>query len=244
MSCPDSGEKMRDDTVVSEMRDSGPAPSAGGAEGRGASDYRITDRVKPGQDGVYRWIYEMSLLKNPTIFLLVWKIFFFILLAAALIAMIHDAFDYADFFPVIFLQQLKIWGIVFAGMTVLVALGYLLYAAIMGGKYVVLFEMDEKGVNHKQLPKQAKKAEKIAALTVLGGLAAGNPTTVGVGLNSARTEMYSEFRSVRKVKGYPHRGLIKVNGVLSHNQVYVQKDDYDFVKGYIESRCDKINKKP
>ena len=31
------------------------------------------------EDGKYRWSYAMSLYKNPTIFLLVWKIFFFIL---------------------------------------------------------------------------------------------------------------------------------------------------------------------
>ena len=35
-------------------------------------------RVTLGNDGKYRWTYEMSLFKNPTIFLLIWKIFFFI----------------------------------------------------------------------------------------------------------------------------------------------------------------------
>ncbi|MBQ9472148.1 MAG: hypothetical protein IJU73_03275, partial [Ruminococcus sp.] len=124
------------------------------------------------------------------------------------------------------------------GMTVLCALGYLLYAAIMGGKYIVMFEMDDKGVNHKQLPKQAKKAEWISLLTVLAGLASRNPTTVGVGLISARSEMYTRFGNVRKIKAYPNRDLIKLNERLMHNQVYAAKEDFEFVYGYIKDHVD------
>ena len=43
--------------------------------------------------------------------------------------------------------------------TVLSALGYLLYAAIMGGSYIAEFEMDEKGVTHKQIASQTKNAK-------------------------------------------------------------------------------------
>ena len=31
--------------------------------------------VRLCQDGKYRWVYEMSMLKNPTIFLTVFKVF-------------------------------------------------------------------------------------------------------------------------------------------------------------------------
>jgi hypothetical protein len=43
------------------------------------------------------------------------------------------------------------------GMTVISALGYLIYAAVMGGKYCVVFEMDEIGINHRQTENQAKR---------------------------------------------------------------------------------------
>ena len=49
--------------------------------------------------------------------------------------------------------------------------------------------------------------------------------------------MYTDFSSVRKVKAYPRRGLIKVNQLLSHNQVYAEREDFDFVLDYIRSRC-------
>lgn len=203
---------------------------------------QVTPHITFGADGKYRWRYDLNLFTNPTIFLLVWKIFFFILLGIALISTIVDAIEWSDFFPERFLEGMRFWGIFLIGMTVIVALGYLLYAAIMGGKYCVLFEMDENGINHKQIPKQAKKAEKIAGLTVLGGLAAGNLTTVGVGMNAARTEMYSDFAAVRKVKAYPLRKLIKVNGLLKRNQVYAEKEDFDFVLNYIRSHCTNVKK--
>lgn len=187
------------------------------------------------QDGKYRWIYEMSLLKNPTIFILLIKIFFFVLLGIFVFMIIADAINgYLD--GELILNDLKLMGIVFGIMLVLAVLGYLLYAAIMGGKYCAMFEMDEEGVNHKQLPRQMKKAQAISALTTLAGLLSGNPTTVGVGLTSARNEMYTEFCRVRSVRPYPRRHLIKVNEFLGKNQVYAEKEDYDFVLEYISSR--------
>ena len=58
-------------------------------------------------------------------------------------------------------------------------------------------------------------------------------------MNGARTEMYSEFGKVRSVKACRRRNLIKVNGLLNHNQVYTEKEDFDFVLNYISSRVPK-----
>ena len=190
------------------------------------------------QDGRYRWVYELSLLKNPTIFLLVWKIFFFIFLGIFTVVTIADS-GRSGFWWEGFLNNLKIFGYILLGMTGVSLLGYLLYAAIMGGKYCVIFEMDDKGVNHKQLPKEAKKAEAISALTMLAGFASRSPGVVGVGMNAARTEMYSEFRTVRKVKAYPSRRLIKISSGIEHNQVYAEPEDFEFVRSFILSHCPK-----
>jgi hypothetical protein len=127
-------------------------------------------------------------------------------------------------------------------MTVMVGTGYLVYAFIMGGQYLVLFEMDEKGVNHVQLPAQARKAGLISGATAAAGLLAGSVTAVGVGLTSARTSLYSEFSGVRKVQASPERNLIKVNGLLSRNQVYAADEDFDFVLDFITSRCGNLKK--
>ena len=191
-------------------------------------------RVTLGDDGKYRWTYEMSLFKNPTIFLLIWKIFFFIFLGVFAVVNVSDFIKWG---PEKALENLPVLGYLLLGMTAVVGLGYLIYAAIMGGKYIVEFEMDEKGVNHKQIASQAKKAKKIGRVTMMAGAASGRIGTVGAGMNAQRTEMYSDFSKVRKVKVYPYRNLIKVNERFGHNQVYAAKEDFEFVKSYIVSRC-------
>ena len=188
----------------------------------------ISPRIVHCEDGKYRWIYSMSLFKNPTFFVLIWKIFFFIFLGIFAVVMLADGEH--------FLDTLKFFGYFLIGMTAVVGISYLIYAAIMGGKYIVLFEMDEKGIVHKQIPKQAKKMETLAMLTTLAGIAAGKPSTVGIGIAASRTSMYSEFAKVRKVKAYPRRDLIKINERLEHNQVYADKEDFDFVLNYITER--------
>lgn len=185
--------------------------------------------------GQYQWIYEMSLLKNPDIFFLVWKIFFWILIGIFGFTMLVDVFQ--GWGGEQLLGSLRMLGYFLIGMTVLVGISYLIYAAIMGWKYVVKFEMDEQGINHKQIDAQAAKGQKIGMITTAVGAMTGNFTTMGVGMNAQRTEMYSAFDKVRKVKLYPRRGLIKLNGILQRNQVYVTPGDYEFVRDYILARC-------
>ena len=197
----------------------------------------LSTRVEKCGDGKYRWTYEMSLFKNLTFFFLVWKIFFFIIFGVFAFMIIIDAFEWPAELGVRILETLKIFCWFLIGMTVLVVIAYLIYAAVMGGSYIVEFEMDEKGIRHRQIASQAKKAKKTAAATVVAGLATGRVSTVAAGLNSSRTEMYSDFSRVRKVIACPRRSTIKVNAPFSHNQVYVLKDDFDFVKDYIVSHC-------
>lgn len=204
-----------------------------------AYDEKSGENIMLCEDGKYRWVYEMNLFKNPSIFMLIWKIFFFIILGIFAFMVLIQSGN-SRFWWVGFLNVAKVFGYILIGMTVLSALGYLLYAAIMGGSYIVEFEMDEKGVTHKQIASQTKNAKKLGAATMIVGAASGRIGTVGVGLNAQRTEMYTEFAKVRKVKAYPRRHLIKVNERLEHNQVYAAKEDFAFVKDYIVSHCPNI----
>lgn len=202
-----------------------------------AQGERVGETILLCADGKYRWIYELHLLKNPTIFLLVWKILFFVLLGIFAVFVFPSDLGRLETRPEQLWVDLRALGYFILGMTVVALLGYLLYAAVMKWKYVVLFEMDETGVLHKQVAWQAKRAQTLSELTALAGLASGRLTTVGVGMNAARTEMYSEFSRVRRVKAFPRRELIKVNQRLGHNQVYVKKADFAFVRDYILAHC-------
>ena len=117
-------------------------------------------------------------------------------------------------------------------------IGYLVYAAIMGGTYCVVYTMDDKGILQEQQMKQARKAELLADILTLAGALSGNLTTTGMGLSSARrTSMYSTFEGTKKVTGIWKKGLTRLDAPLSHDRIYCERDDFEFVWDYIKSRC-------
>ena len=190
--------------------------------------------ITRGGDGKFRWRYEMSLFKNLSIYFLIWKIFFFIIMGMFLIMMIADINQVYGTLAERWRNDVIMLGYFLIGMTVITALGYIIYAALMGGKYIVDFEMDENGVWHRQAPAQAKKAKKIGAITAVAGALSGRASMVGTGINSTQTEKYSDFKKVKNVKAYPNRHIIKVNAPFNKNQVYVCSEDFDFVLDYIK----------
>lgn len=194
----------------------------------------VNTPVKLCDDGKYRWVYAKNLFTDPSIFFLIWKIFFFIILGLFIVMNVADLLNWGKFDII---KNLPILIYLLLGMTALTGLGYLVYAAIMGGKYAVEFEMDENGVTHRQIALQAEKAKKLGQTTVIGGAAAGSFTAVGAGINAQRTEMYSDFARVKKVKAYPRSNTIKVNAPFNHNQVYASKEDFEFIKDFIISHC-------
>lgn len=198
---------------------------------------QVSKNLYQKPDGTYLWAYELNLFKDLSVFWLIWRIFFFVILGIFLFMMILNIFEDSSYFMDGFLETLKVFGFFVLGMTAIVVISYLIYAAVMGGKYCVVFEMNEKGVLHKQMPKQAKKAETLAMITALIGLASDNVTTAGTGMMSARTEMYSEFSRVRSIQANARRCRIKVNETPGHNQVYAAKEDFEFIRNYIVSHC-------
>ncbi|MBQ3706622.1 MAG: hypothetical protein II889_01820 [Clostridia bacterium] len=182
----------------------------------------------------FHWQYEMSLFKNPTIFLATAKA---ILIALAitvfiigLITLIGDEFS-ADAFAFIGKLILILFGI----FAVLLCLGYLLYAAIMGGIYSVDFEMDENVFVHTQNPRQAKKAEKIGTATMIMGAITHTRGAVSAGYNSAvRMSSTTEFARVKKVVVDRKHSVIKLREI-GWNEAYADGDDFDFVADWIRN---------
>ena len=182
----------------------------------------------------YRWTYEMSLFKNPTVFLATAKamgitvaITIFII---GLISLIADGFS-ADSFR--FLGELTL--ILVGIFAVLLVLGYLLYAAIMGGYYVVNFTMDEKTVVLSQSAKQAKKAENIGIAAMIMGAITRNRGAVSAGYNSAiRSTTTTEFSHVKKVVADKKHSVIKLR-TIGWDHVYADGADFDFAADWIRS---------
>ena len=195
--------------------------------------------IQQGPDGTYRWEYELSLYKNPHLLFLIWRIFGWILLGLWLFIVILQLFDGILSFKEMLAFSAKFIGGIGALMFVLCAAGYYIYALIMGGKYRVLFTMDDRGVDHRQEKTQLKKARRIGMLTVLAGLFSRNVGRVGQGMTVAGSSggMYTAFKHVKSIQADKKRSLIKVNETLFRNQVYADGEDFDFALDYIVKRC-------
>ena len=190
-------------------------------------------------DGKYRWAYELSLYKNPHILFMICKIMGWILAGICLFFMVVQLFSGNTSFEELVVFPLQLFFGIGALMLVLSVIGYYIYALIMGGKYCVLFEMDDRGVEHQQMKAQVKKAQLIGVITALAGLAGGRVGTVGQGMMVAGSSggMYTAFEHVKSVKADKKRSLIKVNETLFKNQVYADGEDFDFALDYIVKRC-------
>ena len=188
-------------------------------------------------DGIYRWTYELNMYRNPTVLITVLKVLGLsmglVWLFAVLISIGDRRFWWGGF-----LSMTKVFSLVMLGFVVLGAIAYYLYALIQGGRYCVLFEMDEQGVKHTQLARQFKRAQVVAALTTLAGAAAGNPTVMGSGiLAGSRASLYSGFANVKKISAVKARNVIHLDALFNHNPVYVEDADFDEVFDFIAERC-------
>ena len=185
-------------------------------------------------DEKYRWQYRMSLYRNPTVFLNTGKAILIAILITILlmgvIMLITAGFDMDN---LLFLGKMAL--ILLGIFAVLLVLGYLLYAKIMGGYYIVDFVMDSRQLIHAQNAKQAKKAEKISKAAIIMGALTGNRGAMSAGMLSAgRSVSVTEFSRVKKVVVNRRRSVIKLwSG--GWNEVYADGADLDFVADWIRS---------
>ncbi|RYQ27390.1 hypothetical protein [Bifidobacterium pseudolongum] len=198
----------------------------------------MSENIKKCDDGTYRWVYEFDMLKNPIILLTVLKIFLIVLVGIwvmfGLFRIGNDGFVGAFALQT---KELLIPAAILLGLSIV---AYIILACIYGWKYCVLFEMNETGIRHIQMEKQYKKAQAIGWLTVMAGAAAGKPGAAGTGLLAAtKNEQATEFSKVKRMRALKAFHTIKLDGLLNHNQIYAEPEDYEFVLDYISKRIPK-----
>lgn len=232
--CPNCGAQLPDDARFCGSCGTQTDPSAPySAPAPSAAPPTLSSNVLLCQDGVYRWVYELNMLKNTAILGTLLKIFGIIIAAIWLVINIADGFS-------TLWETTKIMALVLVGMCVLVLLAYLMVAGLFGGKYCCLFEMDEQQIAHTQLPRQFKQAQVASWIAILAGVVAGNPTATGAGILAAsRNKLTNRFSNVRSIKAKPSRNTIYVKGTLKSNQIYVEDADFQFVLDFLRSHCPK-----
>ena len=184
-----------------------------------------------------QWLYAFSFWKNPTILITTAKVLLISLFVPTIfmfVITLQDGFVEALTISAMILG----YGTVLFG--VLLILAYLLIGILYGGKYYVIFKMDDNGVNHIQLQKQFKKAEALGLLTSLVGVSTGNLTVGGAGLMAAsKQSLYTSFKKVKSIKVNKKRNTIFLNESMTRNQIYVDNDDFDFILNRIIECCPK-----
>ena len=197
----------------------------------------VTENIVKCEDGVYRWYYEFPMMKNPTILFTVYKVlgisFGAVYLLVAIMTLADGYSDSSDF-----LKVTGVFAIIILAFAVIGFIAYAIVAAAYGGKYTVLFEMYNDRIIHIQTPRQFKKAEAAAWLTMFAGVVTGNIGRVGQGLLIAtKQSSVSVYDRVKTVKVRKGRHTIFLNQTLEKNQIYADEADFEFVKNYILQRC-------
>ncbi len=199
------------------------------------SDLLVSPGITMGSDGILRWVYEMNMWSNPTLLITIWKVLVIGALAPALLMFLLSLGDGLGFAMLTFV---KIMGIVVGVVSVVLLLAYSLIALMNGGKYCVIFEMDDNSIKHIQMQKQFKKSQLLSMVVVLAGLMNGNVQTTAAGLLSgSKQSVLSSFEKVESITINAKRHVIYVNEKLSRNQIYAEPADFGFVTTTIIRRC-------
>jgi len=222
-------------TDIANIQDQLPKPKNWTPE---INPYKVTQHP----DGVYRWIYEFNMYKNPAILFTVWSV---LLMSLAIVFIFISVMLLIEGESILqFSWDDSKYGVLALFIFFLTSIpAYLIVAKQYGGKYIVIFEMDEEKIVHKQMKSQFKKAQALSAFTILAGMASGNLSMTGLGIvNATRDSITSYYSAVRQIKSRKIMNLIKVNNLFQHNQIYVSKADYDFVFKYLQEHVRKAKK--
>ena len=203
---------------------------------------RVTERVWRCPDGVYRWYYELPMLKNPQILFTTWKVLGGLFALIWLIVVISSAasdrlYGWSGFLALT-------WGFILLTLAVAVisVFVYVAVAACFRWYYVVLFEMDDEEVRHLQVPRQFRRQQALAWLGLQAGLAEEDAASEPL-LSAARCAGASAFEEVTRCTVRPRQGLILLKRKMDRNPIYAAPEDFDFIRATITERCAKAGRR-
>lgn len=234
---PSGKPAKKSDVPPEERYDAGAEPGLPGNRPE-TSALAVTSGIRQDPKGKYRWMLEINLLKDITIPLTVWKILLLcglVPLTLIIVLAIVEGNLTENMFPIF-----SLFGLVAAIMTALVVIGYyLVFIPIQGIRYPLVFEMDQTGICHMQMPKNQDKTELLAWLGVLAGALTGNPTVMGANLLAkSRKQLYTEFKKVRKIHVDRRKKIIKlIASDMTRNLIYASQEDFAFVQEWILKHC-------
>ena len=210
-------------------------------------------RVTLFDDGIYRWSYDLDMWHNRYMLRMILKILCVVLgiptllIAAMLLKNVlqHHGVpgDELEFYIHGDLLYLYVFGGFWIGMMLLTVIIYAICAAVMRGTLRLCFEMDESAVALVQSAETKNRNSALAAVADAVEIAAlfSGKSTRSLRASSNALRMANEsgitpFDSVRKARPQPDHDLIDLRQIFVRNQIYVNREDYAFVRDFILER--------
>lgn len=187
------------------------------------------------------WDYRMHLFGDATMPKTIIKIFFFVVLSILFFVVLLEIID-GNISLDVFLELATVFGLIYLGLIVLTLVSYyIVFAMIHGGKYDIIYQMDDKGVSFITAKGSMNKAKKAAVFGALVGIAAGSLTAVGSNMIAgSRSSMYTKFASVTRVVVHKKKKkMILTESHVAKNHIYANEDDFEEIERYIVDRCKK-----
>ena len=191
-------------------------------------------RVTLGEDQIYRWSYDMDMYHNHYLRNTLLKICFAICMVCWLFMLIVLASD-GNLTPKSALITLPF----FAGFDLLVLLGYYIAAVIMRGVYHLRFAMNEEAIMLVRKKSTQNMLNVIPLITMSAGMASGKGLrgfATGMSQHAGASSGLTYFRDVRSMRERPQYDAFNLRELVGANQIWVNPEDYDFVRDFIKSR--------
>ena len=173
------------------------------------------ERVTLGEDGAYRWFFEVDLNTDHYLRNLITRIMLIISGSVCGLALL---------FMVIKGDLSMAWiPLVCSASTLLIAmLCYRLFRAGVRDHYLVGYEMNGEKIMFVRTPSLRKKADGEAVLVGASGRAGAMQTAL------------IRMQDIKAVTRHPDTNMINVNTRITDNQVWVPAGDYETVYAFIK----------
>ena len=120
-------------------------------------------------DSNYTWDYRMRIFKDASVPKTLIKIFLFIVIAIMVFVLVLALIE-GDLTTSVLIEVAEVFGLVFLGLTLLTLIAYyIVFAALHGGKYDIVYKMDEKGVSFITAKGTMDKVKKMALIGAVAG---------------------------------------------------------------------------
>ena len=196
----------------------------------GGSYMEYTNKVKRGEDGVYRWYYDLDLRQNRYMMNVTFKVL--AIIGAFLMILVI-------FMPSGGMSKWHVAAIVLGcfAFVVLLTLGiYGLMILRRNGFYRYRYDMGPEGIMLWMEEDDIKMIRALGTASAAAGAAAGQPGRGAVSAITSQTAPYNgytAYKSVHKMVIDRDKNCIYLKLMVGENCVYAGDEDFEFVKSFL-----------